>query len=109
MKRGSVVNVVLPGAFGKPRPGVVIQSDLFANHTSVTVLPVTSTVTGATPLFRLRIAPTSHNGLHAPSEVMVDRAMTVRPDKIRGTIGEVNETDTLRINRALALFLGIAG
>ena len=40
---------------------------------------------------------------------MVDRAMTVRPDKIRGTIGEVNETDTLRINRALALFLGIAG
>ncbi len=109
MKRRSVVNVVLPGAFGKPRPGVVIQSDLFANHTSVTVLPVTSTVTGATPLFRLRIEPTSQNGLHAPSEVMVDRAMTVRPDKIRGTIGEVNETDTLRINRALALFLGIAG
>ena len=40
---------------------------------------------------------------------MVDRAMTVRPDKIRATIGEVNETDTLRINRALSLFLGIAG
>ena len=75
----------------------------------MTVLPVTSTVTGATPLFRLRIAPTSQNGLHAPSEVMVDRAMTVRPEKGRGTIGEVNETDTLRINRALALFLGIAG
>lgn len=103
------MNVVLPDAFGKPRPGVVIQSNLFANHTSVTILPVTSTITGETPLFRLPIAPTLENGLHAPSEVMVDRAMTVRPDKIRTTIGEVNERDTLRINRALALFLGIAG
>lgn len=35
MKRGDVVTVVLPGAFGKPRPALVIQSDLFADHPSV--------------------------------------------------------------------------
>ena len=108
MRRGDVVTVALPGAFGKPRPAVVIQSDLFANHTTVTVLPMTSTVIAASPLFRLRLVPSADNGLHASSDVMVDRTMSVRPDRIGDTIGRLNDADMLRINRALALFLGIA-
>ena len=31
MKRGDVVIVSAPGDFGKPRPAVVIQSDIFFN------------------------------------------------------------------------------
>ena len=108
MKRGDVVTVALPGGFGKPRPAVVIQSGLFADHTTVTVLPVTSTVTAASPLFRLRLVPSADNGLHAASDVMVDRTMSVRPTRIGGTIGRLDDADMLRINRALALFLGIA-
>ena len=108
MRRGDVVTVALPRDFGKPRPAVVIQSDLFANHTTVTVLPVTSTVTAASPLFRLRLVPSADNGLQAPSDVMVDRTMSVRPNKIGETIGRLNDADMLRINRALALFLAIA-
>ena len=108
MRRGDVVTVALPGDFAKPRPAVVIQSDLFANHTTVTVLPVTSTVAPASPLFRLPLMPTTENGLRAPSDVMVDRTMSIRPNKIGDTIGHLDETDILRINRALALFLGIA-
>ena len=42
MRRGDLVPVVLAGAYGKPRPALVIQSDLFALHPSLTVLPVTS-------------------------------------------------------------------
>ena len=108
MRRGDVVTVALPGDFGKPRPAVVIQSDLFANHTTVTVLPVTSTLTTASPLFRLRLVPSADNGLHASSDVMVDRTMSVRPDRVGDTIGRLDDADMLRINRALALFLGIA-
>ena len=55
MTRGDVVTVALSGEFGKPRPAVVIQSDLFAGHTTVTILLVTSTVTPGNPLFRLRL------------------------------------------------------
>ena len=108
MRRGDVVTVALPGDFGKPRPAVVIRSELFANHTTVTVLPVTSTVTPESPLFRLQLVPSAENGLRAPSDVMVDRTMSVRSNRIGQMIGRLDETDILRINRALALFLGIA-
>ena len=108
MKRGDIVTVALPGDFGKPRPAVVIQSDLFANHTTVTILPVTSTVTPASPLFRLPLVPSADNGLQAPSCVMVDRTMSVRPNKIGNIVGRLDDTDILRISRAPALFLGIA-
>ncbi|EQD75369.1 transcriptional modulator of MazE/toxin, MazF, partial [mine drainage metagenome] len=37
MKRGDVVTVVAPGDYGKPRPALVVQSDLFQDHPSVTV------------------------------------------------------------------------
>jgi mRNA interferase MazF len=108
LTRGDIVTVALPGEFGKPRPAVVIQSDLFAGHTTVTVLPVTSTVTQESPLFRLRLMPSGEHGLRTPSDVMVDRTMSVRPNRIGGTIGRLDDADMLRINRALALFLGIA-
>ena len=108
MRRGDLVTVALPGEFGKPRPAVVVQSDLFAGHTTVTVLPVTSTVTPPAPLFRLPLEPSSENGLQAPSCVMVDKTMSVRVNRIGSTIGRLDDADMLRINRAMALFLGIA-
>lgn len=37
MMRGDLVVVSLPGDHGKPRPALVIQSDLYAEHPSVTV------------------------------------------------------------------------
>ena len=108
MRRGDLVTVALPGDFGKPRPAVVVQSDLFANHATVTVLPVTSTVTPPIPLFRLPLKQSPDNGLWAPSCVMVDKTMSVRVDRIGSTIGRLAEADLVRINRAMALFLGIA-
>ena len=107
MRRGDLVTVALPGDFGKPRPAVVIQSDLFAPHTTVTVLPVTSTVTPPIPLLRPPLEPSVTNGLRAPSCVMVDKTMSVRADRVGATIGRLDEADMLRINRALALFFGI--
>lgn len=64
--RGDLVTVSLPGDYGKPRPALVIQSDLFAEHPSVTVLPITSHLVDA-PLLRIDIGPES--GLERPSQI----------------------------------------
>jgi mRNA interferase MazF len=107
MKRGDIVTVVLPKALGKPRPAVIIQSDLFAEHPSVTILPVTSELRPA-PLFRIAVKPSSHNGLLKPSQIMVDKAQSVPREKIGATLGQLDDSTLMTVNRALALFLGFA-
>lgn len=66
MQRGDLVTVALQGDLGKPRPALVVQSDLFSAHPSVTVLPVTSELVDA-PVFRLTLVPDARNGLQRPS------------------------------------------
>jgi mRNA interferase MazF len=105
--RGDLVTIALPGAYGKPRPALVIQSDLFDAHPSVTVLPVTSELRDA-PLFRIALVPNALNGLHKPSQVMVDKPQTVARTKIGKTIGRLDDEVMLGVNRALAVFLGFA-
>jgi mRNA interferase MazF len=101
------VTIALQGDFGKPRPGLVIQSDLFEEHPSVTVLPVTSELRGG-PLFRITVLPDEKNGLKKPSQVMVDKSQTVPRDKVGETFGQLDDDVMLSVNRALAVFLGIA-
>jgi mRNA interferase MazF len=109
VKRGEIVTVALPGDYGKPRPALVVQADLFNDtHASVTVAPVTSTLVNA-PLFRLAIEPSGGNGLLKLSQVMVDKVTSVRREKIGPAIGELEPETVARVNRALALWLGIAG
>ena len=107
MKRGDLVTIALSGDYGKPRPALIIQSDLFDAHPSITVLPVTSELREA-PLFRIRVEATSDNGLLKTSEVMVDKPHTVARKKIGKTIGHLDDEAMLAINRALAIFLGFA-
>ena len=107
MKRGDVVTIALQGDYGKPRPAVVIQSDLFDAHPSVTILPLTSELREA-PLFRIEIKPSKSNGLRKLSQVMVDKAQTVARDKVSEAIGRLDETEMLSVSRMLAVFLGFA-
>ena len=107
MRRGDLVTVALQGDYGKPRPALVIQSDFFADHPSVTVLPITSERRQA-PLFRIGVEPDVKNGLKKSSQVMVDKAMTVPREKVGNTFGHLDDAAMLAINRALALFLGFA-
>ena len=108
MKRGDLVAVVLQGDFGKPRPALVIQSGQFPKTATVTVLLITSKLVDA-PLLRLTVEPSSENGLSEPSQVMIDKAMTVRADKLGSVFGCLDQATMLRVNRSLALFLGLAG
>ena len=107
MKRGDIVTIALSGDYGKPRPALVIQSDLFAAHPSVTVLPVTSELRDA-PLFRIDVEPSDDNGLRTVSAVMVDKPQTVARARIGSTIGRLDDDSMLAVTRALAVFLGFA-
>ncbi len=107
MKRGELVTIGLSGDDGKPRPALVIQSDLFDAHPSVTILPVTSALRDA-PLFRVRVEPTTVNGLRKVSQVMVDKPQTVAREKVGKSIGRLDDESMLAVNRALAVFLGFA-
>ena len=107
MRRGDLVTIAAQGAFGKPRPALVIQSDPYDAHATVTVLPVSSDLVAA-PLFRIAIQPTTENGLHKRSQVMADKALTVRRDKVGPTFGRIDADSMVEVERCLAVFLGIA-
>lgn len=107
MRRGDVVTIVLPGAYGKPRPALVIQSELFESLGSVTVLPVTSELRAA-PLLRISVEPSAGNGLRKKSQVMVDKIQTVPRDKVGTAIGRLHQDVLVAVDRALAVFLGLA-
>ena len=107
MKRGDFVSVVMQGDLGKPRPALVIQSNYFiSQHSSVTILPVTSTIVPA-PLLRITIHPTPENGLQKPSQVMIDKAMTIKKEKIGSVFGEIDAKSMVEVERCLAIFLGL--
>jgi mRNA interferase MazF len=107
VKRGDVVTVAVQGDHGKPRPAVIVQSDLFnETHPSITLLPLTSTIIDA-PLLRLTIDPGRANGLSRVSQVMVDKVLTLPREKIGDAIGRLDEDVMIRVTRALAMWLGI--
>jgi len=98
---------VFAGDYGKPRPALVIQSDLFNAHPSVTVLPVRSEF-HKTPLFRVRVEPSAENGLRKASEIMIDKPHTIAREREGGVIGRLGDETLLAVNRGLAVFLGFA-
>jgi mRNA interferase MazF len=107
VKRGDLVTIALSGDYGKPRPALVIQSDLFEAHPSITVLPVTSKLR-ETPLFRVRVEPSGENGLRKVSDIMIDKTQSVARDRVGSVIGRLGDEGMLAVNRALAVFLGFA-
>lgn len=107
MRRGDFVTIATQGDFGKPRPALVIQASLFEGHPSVTVLPVTSAIVAA-PLLRVTVQPSPENGLQKPSQVMVDKAVTVLREKVGRAFGTIEADALVEVERCLAVFLGIA-
>ena len=107
LRRGDIVTVSAPGDFGKPRPALVIQSDLFDELPSVALCLVTSTLRDA-PIFRITLDPSPANGLQRVSQIQVDKIMAVARERIGGVIGRLDDATLLKVNRSLAVFVGIA-
>jgi len=109
MKRGDVWTVAGgPDYAGKPRPAVILQDDAFDRTASVTICPFTTHAVDA-PLMRLPIEPSRQNGLRAASHLMIDKITTVSRTKLERRVGRLSDEDLLRINRAVLVFLGLAG
>ncbi len=109
IRRGDVIAVAAPGDYGKPRPAVIVQSDAFPeSHASVIVCQMTSHVVDDLD-FRLTVEPGAANGLRTRSQIMVDKPVTIRRDRIGRTIGRLSASEIARLNAALAFVMGLAG
>lgn len=86
---------------------MVVQTDQFDEHATVTVLLVSSTLVDA-PLLRITVPPSPSNGLQRASQVMVDKVMTVKREKLGEAFGHIDANTLVEIERCLAVFLGIA-
>jgi mRNA interferase MazF len=108
VRRGEIWTVSGGGSYtGKPRPAVIIQEDSFDATDSVTLCAFTTDATDA-PLFRVLIEPSQTNGLRLASRLMVDNITTVPKDRLGEKIGRLDDTDVLRLNQAVLVFLGLA-
>lgn len=108
MNRGDVVLVAAKGDYsGKPRPALVVQSDLFnPTHASLTLCLITSDLKHA-PLLRLPLAPSDGNGLKKASQIMVDKIYSAKRQSIDRKIGVLSKEDMMRVDAALKLWLQV--
>lgn len=108
MQRGDVVTVAAAGDYGKPRPAVIVQTNaLPESHASVVVCQLTSELANA-PDFRVTVDPSPENGLRRRSQVMADRPVAIRRERIGRKIGRLDSQDMAILNAALAFALGLA-
>ena len=106
LRRGDLV-VAAPGDYGKPRPAVVVQSNAIPeSHASIVICPMTSELAEAD--FRITIEPGPEIGLRVRSQVMADKPVTIRRERIGQRIGQLGSADVARLNVALALVMGLA-
>ncbi|SRR5712692_4527050 len=109
MKRGEVWTIAGgPNCAGKPRPAVIVQDDVFDATASITLCPFTTHATAA-PLLRLAVESSEQNGLRTASQLMIDKMTTVSKSKLERRIGRLSDEDIVRLNRAILVFLGLAG
>ena len=108
MKRGAIVVVAARGAYtGKPRPALVVQSDLFnPTHQSVTICPITSDCVDA-PLFRISLPPGKRTGLRTASQIMIDKIVSVPRSTITAEIGGCDSSELEAAEDALRHWLGL--
>jgi mRNA interferase MazF len=105
--RGDLVIVAAPGDYGKPRPAVIVQSNAIpVSHASVVICPMTSELVETD--FRITIEPGPETGLRVRSQVMADKPVTIRRERIGQRIGQLGAADMARLNVALAFVMGLA-
>ena len=104
-QRGDLVTVSMQGDHGKPRPALVVQSDLLTDLESVVLCPVTSDLRNAA--FRVTVEPNPANGLRTLSQVMVDKLSTLPRTKLGEPFGRLDEDRMKTVDRALLLVVGV--
>jgi mRNA interferase MazF len=102
------VSAVAPRAFGKPRPTLIVQTDLLNPiHSTVLVCLLTTDLVDA-PRFRVGVEPSPENGLNAPSQVMVDKVFAIEREKVGRLFGRLSDRDMAAVDVALGYLIGLA-
>lgn len=107
INRGDLAIAVAPGDYGKPRPVLILQSDAFHETASLIVALITTDQRPVAALFRKAVLPSDQNGLREPSDIMIDKLLTLPRTKIGKTIGHLSSVEMAEITASLALLLGI--
>lgn len=107
MIRGELWTVAGGVCAAKPRPALIVQDDLFAETMSVTVAPLTTSLTEA-PLLRVRILSSELSGLQRDSDIMIDKLTTVRRMNVQSRVGRLTTDQLATVERAVMIFLGLA-
>ena len=105
LSRGDIVVCALPGDYGKPRPALVVQSDMFnQTHASIVICPISSDLTGLS-LFRVALETSEGCGVRTDSEVMVDKITVTKRARIKLRIGHISRARMALIDSALRTWL----
>ncbi len=109
LKRGEIWTSAGGAAdVGKPRPVLIVQADDFSETASVTMCPITSHDVG-TRHSRVAINSSEANGLREPSFAMADKITTVPRERLGKKLGELSPAAMVAVERAMVVFLGLAG
>jgi mRNA interferase MazF len=90
------------------RRTVIVQDDRFDANDSIVVCPLTTDPTQA-PIFRLLVQGSAQSGLRAPCRMMVDKLTAVPRKRIGRLVGSLASEEVKALNRAMFVFLGLAG
>jgi mRNA interferase MazF len=106
--RGDVVLMVVPSDLGRPRPGIVVQGgESAAGLSTIFVCPVSSDLQDRLSLRPvIEVAP--ENGLRLRSQIMTDKLLALRRDRIRRVIGHIDTETSEQLDRALLVLLGLS-
>ena len=107
MKRGDIVTVALQGDYGKPRPAVVIESDMIPPSDSILVCPISSTLHESGPFRRQPIESTPTTGLQVNSQIMADKVTAVRRSRCGPVIGSLDRTALRELTGRVAALIGV--
>lgn len=108
MNRGEIWTAAGGVYAAKPRPVLIVQDDRFDATDSVVVVPLTTHVVDA-PLARVPIPADDLSGIRHSSHAMIDKVTTVRRSSLGERTGRVTAAQMVEVERALLVFLGIAG
>ena len=106
MKRGEIWTLQDKHYASKARSVVVIQSDKHDSFDSVILCLFTSYESGDIST-RVRIEPSSENGLQKVSYVMTDKIVTVDKSMLGKRVSVLSDDDMLAVSEQLRAILGL--
>ena len=106
--RQTIVTLAVKGAYtSKPRPWVVLQSDLFRATDSVILCAFTHVLIAGADLLRIDVAPSTENGLMMPSQLQAEKVVTVRRTDLGARIGRLEDAPMRKLEAALRDIIGL--